>query len=208
MVAMDALVDGDIASATAWCHEALRILRGYSSTPFAVFSLMCVARIAHTTRQYEQVAYFHGAVRHDIPFLESSMPPQFVAYHWRMLEESAQELGETAFDAAASRAEAAGRVAAVDNALTWTEQLAHGSHSRATERRDLPGRSNDGALSPRQTDVLVLMASGLTNKEIADRLGITPRTAEHHSEVIFRKLGVRGRTEAAAWAHRNGFMRA
>ena len=90
--------------------------------------------------------------------------------------------------------------------FAWVEHLALTAPVQPPERMDLPGRNNDGALSQRQTDVLVLIASGLPNKEIAGRLGIARKTAEHHCEVIFRKLAVRGRTEATAWAHRNGVM--
>jgi DNA-binding NarL/FixJ family response regulator len=84
------------------------------------------------------------------------------------------------------------------------DRLARTASDEQPDRVDLPGRSNEGPLSARQQDVLVLVASGRSNKEIAARLGITQKTVEHHNEAIYRKLGVRGRTEATAWAHRHG----
>ncbi len=48
------------------------------------------------------------------------------------------------------------------------------------------------------------VALGETNKEIARALGMRPQTVMHHSMAIYRKLDVRGRGEAAAWAYRNG----
>lgn len=55
-------------------------------------------------------------------------------------------------------------------------------------------------LSPREQEVLKLMAAGLTNREIGERLVISPQTVKKHSGNIYGKLGVRSRTEAAARA--------
>jgi LuxR family maltose regulon positive regulatory protein len=55
-------------------------------------------------------------------------------------------------------------------------------------------------LSLREREVLTLMAAGLTNREIADELVISPQTVKKHADNIYGKLGARGRTEAAALA--------
>jgi LuxR family maltose regulon positive regulatory protein len=55
-------------------------------------------------------------------------------------------------------------------------------------------------LSPRERDVLRLVAVGLTNEEIAGRLFISPGTVKKHTGSIYGKLGVGNRTEAAAKA--------
>jgi DNA-binding NarL/FixJ family response regulator len=65
-------------------------------------------------------------------------------------------------------------------------------------------------LTPRQREVLALTAVGLTNREIAERLGITWRTVQKMMEHVFRQLGVPNRTQAAMlwvqsnWNDRNG----
>jgi DNA-binding NarL/FixJ family response regulator len=64
------------------------------------------------------------------------------------------------------------------------------------------GPRADGLLSRREQEVLRLLAEGLTNGEIAQRLFISPKTAEHHVSRIYGKLGVRTRAEAAAFAVR------
>lgn len=66
----------------------------------------------------------------------------------------------------------------------------------------LPHRETDPirGLSPREVDVLRLVAQGLANKQIARRLGITERTVKVHLGSVFRRLGVADRTSAALWA--------
>ena len=50
------------------------------------------------------------------------------------------------------------------------------------------------------------LVTGATYKEISQSLGMTPKTVMHHSGTIYRKLGVRGRAEAIAWAFRHGVV--
>jgi HD-GYP domain-containing protein (c-di-GMP phosphodiesterase class II) len=61
-------------------------------------------------------------------------------------------------------------------------------------------------LTPRELDVLVHLARGLTNKESAVALGIAPRTIRHHIEHIYAKIGVSTRAGAALFAVRNGIL--
>lgn len=68
-----------------------------------------------------------------------------------------------------------------------------------------PGRMAMVALTPRETEVLSWLAKGKTNRDIADILGMSPRTVNKHLEHIFEKLGVETRTAAVAIA---GQMRA
>lgn len=59
-------------------------------------------------------------------------------------------------------------------------------------------------LSPREREVLALVAQGLPNKTIARRLGISEKTVKTHLTSVFTTLGVSDRTSAALWAQRNG----
>jgi len=61
-------------------------------------------------------------------------------------------------------------------------------------------------LTPRETEVLCLLAQGLDNAAIAERLALTMRTVQNHVSNIYGKLGVSTRTEAALYAIRHGLV--
>ncbi|HSB20718.1 MAG TPA: helix-turn-helix transcriptional regulator, partial [Anaeromyxobacteraceae bacterium] len=61
-------------------------------------------------------------------------------------------------------------------------------------------------LTPRELEVLPLLAEGLSNKQIAARLGIAERTAKFHVESILGKLPAATRAEAVAVAARRGLL--
>jgi DNA-binding CsgD family transcriptional regulator len=76
---------------------------------------------------------------------------------------------------------------------------------RAVPRGQLAAtRANPAGLTARQLDVLTLLAEGLSNADIAARLVISPKTADHHVSAVLAKLAVHSRGEAAAVARRLG----
>ena len=62
-------------------------------------------------------------------------------------------------------------------------------------------------LTTREREVLELMASGATNREIAKRLYLSPHTVKEHASALYRKLGARNRAEAVRRAERLGLSR-
>ena len=60
-------------------------------------------------------------------------------------------------------------------------------------------------LSPREREILALIAQGLSNAEVAARLGISEKTVRNQLTRLFEKLGVSSRTQAVALAHQGGF---
>jgi DNA-binding NarL/FixJ family response regulator len=71
-----------------------------------------------------------------------------------------------------------------------------------------PGRARVDTLTAREQEVLVLLAAGLSNREIASRLVISERTARTHVSSILDKLGLRSRTQAALYAIQQGLAQA
>lgn len=71
---------------------------------------------------------------------------------------------------------------------------------RRLARQGRPGPSPVGGLTPRETEVLILIARGSSNKQIAIELSLGLRTVESHVSNLLAKLGLASRTEAALWA--------
>ena len=74
------------------------------------------------------------------------------------------------------------------------------------EQSPTPSAPDAGGLTPRELDVLRLLADGQTNAEIARRLGVSVHTVERHAANLYRKIGARGRADAAAYAVRRGLV--
>jgi DNA-binding NarL/FixJ family response regulator len=68
------------------------------------------------------------------------------------------------------------------------------------------GEEQAGPLSGREREVVGLIATGATNREIAQRLFLSPHTVKEHTSAIYRKLGVRNRAEAVKRAQRLGII--
>jgi two-component system, NarL family, response regulator LiaR len=68
---------------------------------------------------------------------------------------------------------------------------------------DWPGRS--AGLSSREAEVIALIASGLTNQQIAERACVAPNTVKTYIRSAYRKIGVERRPQAVLWAVENGF---
>ena len=63
----------------------------------------------------------------------------------------------------------------------------------------MPDTTGSSKLTPREMEILALIARGEQNKAIAGKLGLSVHTVKLHSHNIFSKLGVSNRTEAANW---------
>jgi ATP/maltotriose-dependent transcriptional regulator MalT len=75
-----------------------------------------------------------------------------------------------------------------------------GAAARDDDRSSLP------EVTPREREVLRLLAEGLTNKQIAERLVVSEHTVHHHVTNVLRKLDLPSRTAAAAYAFRHGLL--
>jgi DNA-binding NarL/FixJ family response regulator len=90
-----------------------------------------------------------------------------------------------------------------DELLNWVEQkIGRFSGPLVSDTEDL-----FVPLSPREMEILELVTKGLSNKEIAYKLGISHQTVKNHMTAILRKLRVDDRTQAAVYALRHGWVR-
>jgi DNA-binding NarL/FixJ family response regulator len=108
-------------------------------------------------------------------------------------------------DVTAERLFDAVRVVAAGEALlapTVTTRLI-GEFTRLKPRGNVPSL---GSLTPRETEVLRLIAEGLSNPEIAARLVVTEETVKTHVSRVLSKLGLRDRTQAVVAAYESGLV--
>ncbi|HZU67692.1 MAG TPA: response regulator transcription factor [Ktedonobacteraceae bacterium] len=70
----------------------------------------------------------------------------------------------------------------------------------------LPGSSSITALTEKELEIIRYVAAGMSNREIADRLAYSEKTVKNYLSVIFQKLGIRDRTQAAIFALRQGLI--
>jgi LuxR family transcriptional regulator, maltose regulon positive regulatory protein len=126
------------------------------------------------------------------------------------------------FDAAAARVELATSLLALDRAdeaerevvaaIDRLDELGAGDEARRARRlleesiRGRGGRSDSAVVTPREREVLTLLAEGLTNQQIAERLVVSEHTVHRHVTNILRKLDLPSRTAAAAHAVRSGLL--
>jgi DNA-binding CsgD family transcriptional regulator len=113
----------------------------------------------------------------------------------RVIADVAPEAAAAQARLALSKLQALGATADADAAAALLREL--GAGGRAWPR-------HQGPLTRRETEVLSLLGAGLSNADIAHRLVISRRTAEHHVASILAKLGVPNRSAAAAHAVRAG----
>jgi DNA-binding CsgD family transcriptional regulator len=194
---LDAL---DLAHSTgAWHLEAL-----------ALFVLVPLANISHQARR---AAELHGALHDAMPLIRNGLPAAAVAWYDACIPALQQTLGRSEFDHQIAR----GREWTWTDAVAFGEELAlavdttsaHGdprSEARPLASQDTPA-AGIPRLSSRELQALELISTGASNKEIATRLRLRPKTVMHYTSSLYRKLGVRSRAEAVSVGWNSGLLR-
>jgi predicted ATPase/DNA-binding CsgD family transcriptional regulator len=201
MMAADAMAAGDTAAALQLAGESLAIARTRAGSPIVGYNLMMMLSVAAACGDNEIAAYFHGAVREQIPALTRVLSPQQVEAHDAVLERTRRALGSERFEAEARRGALLTPADAIEEALAYVTNAQVAAESRE-QPAPAEAPSDHTSLTGRQREVLDLLVAGQSNKEIATNLGISPKTVMHHTMAIYRVLGVRGRAEAAVAAVR------
>ena len=161
-------------------------------------------------RDDAMAATLHGSLAEALPKLQLGISAQPAAVYFAAVAEARSRFGARAFDAVVAEGTLLAWDAALAAGLEYGSRLASRAAPRASVDVGRPAEARVSGqverLTPRELDVLRLLARGDTNKDIATALGLRPKTVMHHSVTIYGKLGVRGRAEATAWAYRNGVV--
>jgi non-specific serine/threonine protein kinase len=183
---------GDPRRAAELVEQSLRLKQAMDDTFGAVLCLDTLAWIAASEHDPRRAATLLGAAA----ALTQAMGTHTITYtypglaaHHEQCEQTLRALGEQAFQTAYQH----GMGLAFDDAIAYALK-------EKPRAEPSPASTETTTLTRRQQEVADLVADGLTNKEIAARLVISPRTAETHVDHILTKLGFTSRTQIAAWA--------
>ena len=191
-----ALAAGDLPTATQHATDALEMKSELDDWTGIAVALDCLARIALEEPRLERGAVLLGAAHaiwDDTGMRATGNPFSQVSTPWAGVHTARRRLGNATFRRAFRRGAALSRDQAVRYALT--DEVGSDPAEAAAE---------PSPLTRRETEVAALVAEGLSNPEIAERLVISVRTAQGHVENILRKLGFTSRTMIAAWAAQRG----
>jgi non-specific serine/threonine protein kinase len=190
--------DHDLVAADAFTRQSLDAWRaqGGRRLRFASVLLDSFARIALAGGFLPRAVRLMGATAVIREMISLPFEGPYEAMHEQQLTETRQALGNDAWE----RAWREGRAMSLEQALAYaTEPL-------GSDTAEPPAPTGAGLLSPRELDVLRLVADGKSNQEIAGALYISPHTVATHVQNIFSKLGLESRTAVATWAVRNGLV--
>lgn len=182
---------GNLTKAADSARQALHIQRDFTDKICTALSIELLAWVAEATGDAARSAQLFGdarAVWQRLGTSVSAFGPQIAVDSADVTDRLRSTLGSRSFQEHITATSHLGIEAAVDLAL--------GSASSATE--DDEGDSAN-PLTRREQEVAALVAEGLSNRAIAERLVISRRTVDGHVEHILDKLGVGSRTQVVAW---------
>jgi DNA-binding CsgD family transcriptional regulator len=197
MIVDDAVHAGAIDPAVQWCRDGLEIAAEDPEGVVAQVNLLAAVYVALAVGDEVLAARLYGVVRPGIELVLLAAQAFRTERHDKVVASLQDSLGPR-FDELAREGAARTRLQAIEEALAALQRHAPAA---APPQQAKPQSTR---LSPRERKVLALLAAGMTNKEIGAELSMSPKTVMHHTSAIYRRLGVRGRSEAAFWAANNG----
>lgn len=223
-LAQEAIDREDPRTAAQWVLARVNRLGRTDLLNGLTVSVMLAVHISRLRAEHTTSARLHGTVAAHMQPLLAILAPRHVDLYRSGLTTLREALGRQDFDDAV----AAGRLldreqtlaelvnylrtVATDPTSTTTQTPAAPSPPTITETTTGnstpagPAHAQRAGLSPREDQVLRLLAQGLRNKDIAAELGVSPKSVMHHTCSIYRKLGVRGRLEAVTTAAHQGLL--
>ena len=194
---------GDRATAVEHYHAAIELAASIHDRVNVAYCLLGLCSVAAAEDQPERAARLFAAAEAllaSVGNVDYTFRPDR-----RLVERTVQGARTQLGEAAWTRACEEGR------ALTFEEAVAYGLQTKAesdeAEAPVIPPTSSadpHDPLTTREREVAVLIARGLTSREIAEALVISERTVDVHADRIRSKLGLRSRIEIAAWTIEHG----
>jgi non-specific serine/threonine protein kinase len=189
-----ALDQDQVGRAASLARDGLLLVRDSGMRWYLPEALELAAGLSAARGRAEQAARLFGAAEATREMTGAALQVHGKNAYARDLQAAQSVLSERAFEAAWIEGRTLSLEQAIDEALAATHP-----------DQPLDGQKHSGTqLSPREQQVAALLAEGLTNRQIAERLVVTERTVGAHIEHILDKLGFASRHQVAAWAVENG----
>ena len=193
-LALTALDQHDAAAARVYLAEAIAIARATADQYLLAHPLVPVAQIAAAAGRPVLAARLLGAAEGARAGIHAAFNRREQQLHAALLADLRAALGDAARDAA----RAAGRQLALEQAADEALALLSEAADRTPPH---PTGAHPGGLTPREAEVLRLLAAGRSNAEIAADLVVSIRTVERHISGIYSKIGAQGTAARAVATH-------
>jgi ATP/maltotriose-dependent transcriptional regulator MalT len=199
-----ALLGGDLERAEALHKESLALSRGMGAHTHLTLTLLeglaCGAAAEGATQKAARLFGATEALREATGF---PLEPGLHTLEGPFLVGVRSQLEEGAWTEAWEEGRAMSVETAIEYALSEEESS---TTSPAPEQPPPSAREHPAELTPREVEVLGLVAEGLTNPQVAQGLFLSPRTVQRHLNSVYRKLGVSSRTAATRLALEHGLL--
>jgi len=183
---------GQVDEAAESWKESLTVFRVVNDWFGIIWSLLGLSLVAAAVRQDDRALRLAGAA--------DRLAREYSLTTWSFRGQQLEDARKQALHRLGTKGR--GEAALKEGRTMTTDEVLE--YALGGERPAEEVLTDQGMLSRREREVVTMVASGMTNKEIAQRLFIAERTAEGHVERIRNKLGVRSRTEVATWAVAHG----
>lgn len=180
---------GHAARARTHARDVLRLKEPFGDRMGMAMSVEVVAWAESDAGRSADAARLLGAVEAALDSIGSSLFGHLLEDHDSCLARTREALGDAAF----------GRAFAEGATMRFDEAVALALGRRTPTSRAASAPLDEVRLTRREDEIAGLVAEGLTNREIADQLVLSQRTAEGHVGHILGKLGFTSRSQLAAW---------
>jgi len=188
---------GEHGRAMGSFEEALVKSKDMGRTPQVIETLEGMASLAGAIGKATRAAHLWGASEsaREVTGIDAFTPDEW-ALHEPYLASARSRLGEPAWE----QALAEGRAMSLEETAEYALSEAVNQTEATVVQDPLSYNEAMGELTRREREVAVLVARGLTNRQISTRLSISERTAGNHVAKILKKLGLHSRAQIASWA--------
>ena len=191
-----ALGQGEHERAAASFKEALAVSQEAGRKPTVINTLEGMASLAGALGEATRATRLWGAAEASREVTGIALPPGERALHEPYLAVIRSQLGEVVWEEALAE----GRAMSLDRAAEYALSREETEPSTTPVPEEPPAGEPVGKLTRREQEVALLVARGLTNRQISTKLAISERTAANHVARILSKLGLRSRAQIATWA--------